>query len=119
MQVDIVREPDLSKIDHLFVLLAEGPLEDGDVPKSVHKLVTGAGFSGRTEEVITLLVAEKRKVTLVGLGKRDALSLRGVRAAIATAGRTAKKHRDARIGLALPYALPGLDRKSTRLNSSH
>ena len=115
MQVDIVREPDLARIDHLFILLAEGPLADDDVPKSVHKFVSGAGFSGRSEEVITLLWAEKRKVTLIGLGKRDALSLRGVRSAIATAGRTAKKHRDPHICLALPYTLPGLDAEQTTL----
>ncbi len=115
MKVDIVRDPDLAKIDHLFVLLAEGPLEDDDVPKPVQKAVTAAGFSGRSEETITLLVAERRKVTLIGLGKRDALTLRGVRSAIATAGRTAKKHRDARIGFYLGYPLPGLDAEQTTL----
>jgi leucyl aminopeptidase len=115
MQVDIVRDPDLEKIDHLFILLAEGPLDDAEVPKSVHKPVSAAGFSGRTEEVITILAAEKRKVTLIGLGKRDALSLRSVRAGIATAGRTAKKHRDARVALSMPYTLPGFDAEETTL----
>ena len=55
MKVDIARDPDLAKIDHLFVLLAESFAED-DVPKTLHKAVTAAGFSGRSEETITLLV---------------------------------------------------------------
>src|SRR5215212_4329323 len=97
MKVDIVRDVDLSKLDHLFVLLPEG---GGDVPASAKKYVDQAGFSGRSEETITILAAEKRKVTLIGIGKRESLTLRGLRAGIAAAGRTAKRHRDAKIALA-------------------
>lgn len=114
MKVDIVHEPNLSKIDHLFVLLAEGATAP-DLPGQIRKTVESAGFSGRTEEVITLLVAERRKVTLIGLGKRDTLSLRGARAAITTAGRTARKQRDTHIAVHLPYDLPGFDAEETAL----
>jgi leucyl aminopeptidase len=115
MKVDIVREPDFAKLDHLFVAIAEGPLEDAEIPKPLHKTIAAARFSGRSEEVITLLAAPDHKITLIGLGKRDALTLRGARAAIATAGRTAKKHRDAKIGFHFPYTLPGLDAEQTTL----
>jgi leucyl aminopeptidase len=113
MQVDIVREPKLSKIDHLFVLLAEGK---HDVPwEPVQKAIRDAKFEGRSDESITILSGEPRKVTLIGLGKEDKLTHRGVRAAITSAGRTAKKHRDARIALFLPYPLPGKDANATAL----
>jgi hypothetical protein len=46
MQVDILREPKLSKIDHLFVLLAEG---NHDVPwDSVKKAIRESKFEGRS-----------------------------------------------------------------------
>jgi leucyl aminopeptidase len=112
MQVDIVRDPKLSKIDHLFVLLAEG---GQDLPDAVKKLVRDAKFEGRSEETLTILAGEPRKITLIGLGKEDALTHRGVRGAVTTAGRTAKKHRDARIALLFPYTLPGMDADRTAL----
>lgn len=114
MKVDIVREPNLSKIDHLFLLLAEGASEK-DAPEPVRKYVAGSGFGGRSEEVITILAAEGRKVTLIGLGKRESLSLRGVRVAIATAGRTGRKQRDTHIAIHLPYAIGGLTQDETTL----
>ena len=113
MQVDIVREPKLSKIDHLFVLLAEGK---HDVPwDSVKKAIRESKFEGRSDESITILNGEPRKVTLIGLGKADAVTHRGVRAAVTAAGRTAKKHRDARIALFLPDTLPRMDANATAL----
>ena len=112
MKVDIVREPNLSKIDHLFILLAEGATA-ADLPDALRKYIDGTGFSGRGEESITILAADKRKVTLVGLGKRDAITLRSIRAAITGAGRTAKKQRDTHIALYLPYDLPGFDTAET------
>ncbi|HUP59511.1 MAG TPA: leucyl aminopeptidase [Thermoanaerobaculia bacterium] len=107
MQVDISRELKLSKIANLFVLLAEGK-DHGALPDVVAKAVREAGFEARSEEAITVLAGEPRKITLIGLGKRDALSVRGVRAAIGAAGRTAKKHRDKSIGVIVPYTLPNL-----------
>ncbi len=113
MQVDILREPKLSKIDHLFVLLAEGT---SDVPwDSVKKAIRESKFEGRAEESITILNGEPRKVTLIGLGKLDTLTRRGMRGGVTAAGRIAKKHRDARIAVFFPHTLPNLDANLTAL----
>jgi len=114
MQVDIARELKPSRTDHLFVLLAEGK-RDEDLPEAVTSAVAGAEFEGRSEEVLTILAGTPRKITLIGLGKRDALTHRVVRGAIAAAGRTAKKQRDAKIALLFPYTLPGMDADQTAL----
>ncbi len=114
MQVDISHDAKLSKIDHFFVLLAEGKLDVG-LPEVVKQAVRDAKFEGRSEEVLTILTREPRKVTLIGLGKHDALTLRCTRAGITTAGRTAKKQRDAKIALLFPYTLPGMDADATAL----
>jgi leucyl aminopeptidase len=114
MQVDISREVKLPKIDHLFVLLAEGKTSV-ELPDAVKAAVKSAKFEGRAEEAITILNGEPRKLTLIGLGKHEALTLRAARAGITTAGRTAKKHRDAKIALLFPYTLPGLDADETAL----
>jgi leucyl aminopeptidase len=102
MQVDIVREAKYSKVDHLFVLLAEG---GQDAPDVVKKAIRESKFEGRADEVLTILAGEPRKITLIGLGKADAITHRGMRAAVTTAGRTAKKHRDATIALLFPYTI--------------
>ncbi len=112
MQVDISRDVKLSKLDHLFVLLAEGKL-DVEIPAVAKKAVADARFEGRGEEVLTILAAEPRKVTLIGLGKHESLTLRGARAGITAAGRIAKKQRDAKIALLLPYELPNMDADET------
>ena len=113
MQVDIVREAKFPKIDHLFVLLAE---ESHDVPwEPVKKAIRDAKFEGRSDESITILTGEPRKVTLIGLGKENTLTHRGVRGAITSAGRMAKKHRDARIAVYFPYTLPRMDANGTAL----
>src|SRR5688572_22824766 len=108
MQVDISRDLKLSKISHLFVLLAEGK-DRGALPEAVEKAIRDAGFEGRSDETITVLAGEPRKITLIGLGKRESLSLRGLRASIGLIGRTAKKQRDKAIGVIVPYTLPNLD----------
>ena len=113
MQVDIVPDLKLSKIDHLFVLLPEG---NRDVPwDSVKNAIRESKFEGRCDESITILSGEPRKVTLIGLGKEDSITHRGVRGAVTAAGRTAKKHRDARIALFLPIPLPRMDANATAL----
>ena len=105
MKVEITREPKLSKLDHLFVLLAEKP-KDADLIAPlrdlVHDTVKGARFEGRADESITVLAEEPRKVTLIGLGKQDALSIRGLRAAFHSIGKIAQKQRDDRIGVVYP-----------------
>jgi leucyl aminopeptidase len=114
MQVEITRDAKLSKIDHLFVLLAEGGL-DAELPDVVTTAVNDAKFQGRSEESLTILAKQPRKVTLIGLGKSEALTYRGVRAAITAAGRIAKKQRDAKIALLFPYLLPNLNADETAL----
>ncbi|HYC60940.1 MAG TPA: leucyl aminopeptidase [Thermoanaerobaculia bacterium] len=114
MQVDISRDVKLSKIDHLFVLLAEGKI-DVELPAAVAKAVRDAKFEGRGDEALTILSSEPRKITLIGLGKHETLTLRCARAGVTAAGRTAKKHRDAKIAMIFPYALPDLDANETAL----
>ena len=114
MQVDIVREIKPSKIDHLFVLLAEGK-HDVPLPDPVTKALRDSKFEGRSDESITILAGEPRKITLIGLGKADAMTHRGVRAGVTAAGRLAKKHRDANIALLFPYQLPRMDADATAL----
>ncbi|HVG23575.1 MAG TPA: leucyl aminopeptidase [Thermoanaerobaculia bacterium] len=113
MQVDIVRDAKLSKIDHLFVLLAEGA-RDVAIP-AVQKAIDDAKFGGRSDETLTVLAGEPRKITLIGLGKSDAITHRAMRGAVTAAGRTAKKHRDANIALLFPYPLPRMDADQTAL----
>ncbi|HVR40673.1 MAG TPA: leucyl aminopeptidase [Thermoanaerobaculia bacterium] len=116
MHVDLSRDPKLAAVDHLFVLLAESP-GDAQLPSSVRKLVeksvADSGFGGRVEEAITLLAGEPRKLTLIGLGKEDKLSLRGTRTALAAIARVAKKQRDKSIAVVFPYLLPDHDNANT------
>ena len=114
MDVTLNKEPKWSKIDHLFVVLTEN---DNQFPiKSMQKVVRDSGFKGRSEETITLLADEPRKVTLIGAGEKSKLSLRTIRAAIYLIGKTAKKQRDKSIAVAIPYKIPDLDAaQSTRV----
>jgi leucyl aminopeptidase len=115
MQVEISREPKWSKIDHLFVLLAENSKapRDPQVPKAVAKAIGDSGFSGRSDESITLLSDEPRKVTLMGLGKEDALSLRILRRALFSLAKIARRHRDETIAVVYPYPLPDATEEET------
>ncbi|MCU1347959.1 MAG: aminopeptidase [Acidobacteria bacterium] len=122
MQVEISREPKWSKVDHLFVLLAEDSKapRDPQLPKDVAKAIGESGFTGRSEESITLLAGEPRKVTLIGLGKEEALTLRGLRAALFSVAKTAKRHRDANIAVVYPYNVPKATAEETlRLIADH
>ena len=105
MDVTLNQEPKWSKIDHLFVLLAENDKPPKDLGKSIQKLVDGSGFKGNSDETITLLSSEPRKVTLMGLGKRDAINLRLIRTALYAIGKLARKQRDRSIAVAMPYAI--------------
>ncbi len=108
MEVLINAEPRLSKLDHLFVLLAEG-----DKPRAWRKPIDHSGFAGRKDEAITIVHGEPKKLTLLGLGKREKLSIRSVRAAIYSVAKTAKKHRDKAIGVSVPYVLGALSAEET------
>ncbi len=115
MRVEIVREPKFQKIDHLFVILAEG--EHLDVTASVKaiakKAVAAAKFTGRTDESITMLSNHPKKVTLLGLGKKASLSIRGLRGALYSVAKIAKKQRDKNIAVLFPYALPTFTEEET------
>jgi leucyl aminopeptidase len=108
MEVSINSDPKLSKLDHLFVLVLEG-----DKPDAWKQSIDDAGFAGRADQSITVLNGEPKKLTLVGLGKREKLSIRGVRAAIYSVAKTAKKHRDRNIGVVLPYVVDPLNAEET------
>ena len=114
MDVTLNKDPNWSKIDHLFVVLTEN---DNQFPiKSMQKVVRDSGFKGRSEETITFLADGPRKVTLIGAGDKSKLSLRTIRAAIYSIGKTAKKQRDTSIAVAIPYKIPDFDAaQSTRV----
>ncbi|HET7711904.1 MAG TPA: leucyl aminopeptidase, partial [Thermoanaerobaculia bacterium] len=116
MRVDISRDPKLNKIDHLFVLLTE-KAEGAEFPPAVaeiaRKATADSKFGGRADESITLLTTAPPKTTLIGLGKRDALTLRGIRAGLYNAAKTAKRHRDRSIAVVVPYLLDGMDVAAT------
>src|ERR1700737_5613690 len=108
MDVTITRDPRYSKIDNLFVLLAKKARPSG-LPKPVQEAIADSAFTGRADETITVLSHEPRKITLVGLGKRDALTIRGIRAALYSVGKTAKRLRDRSIAVTLPYTIGELN----------
>jgi len=100
MDVTLNPDPKFSKIDHLFVLLAEN--EKRSPIKSVQRVLSASGFTGRADEAITVLSDTPRKITLMGLGKRDAITLRSIRAALYSIGKTARKQRDRSIAVSVP-----------------
>jgi len=114
MDVSLNKEPKLSKIEHLFVVLAEN--EKSFPIRSLQKIYKDSGFEGRDGETLTLLADEPRKVTLVGAGKKDKLTMRGIRAALYAIAKIAKKNRDRSIAVSVPYEVPDLDAdESTRV----
>jgi leucyl aminopeptidase len=105
MKVDISREPKLTKIDHVFALVPEKPRgADAPYPPAVRKAIDDSKFDGRTDESITILSGEPWKITLVGVGKEDAVTIRTLRQGLFTIAKIAKKHRDTNIGVAAPFA---------------
>jgi leucyl aminopeptidase len=112
MQADVVRDVKFSKLDHLFVLVAEKP-RSGEFPDVAQDAIGSAGFEGRADESITIVAKEPEKITLIGLGKEDALTLRGLRTALYAVAKTAKTHRSTNIGVVAPYTLRGLDAAQT------
>ena len=106
MNVEIVRDPKLSKIDHLFILTPEKA--DGDLPDAISSIATDitkrSKFEGRSDETITTLHETPRKVTLIGLGKE--VSIRCVKSGLAAAAKIAQKQRDRSIAVAVAAILP-------------
>ncbi len=114
MKVEVSRDAKLHKLDHVFALVSEGG--KGNFPDAVRQAIADSGFAGRSEESITVLAGEPKKITLLGLGKDDALTLRNVRAGLYAIAKTAKKHRSANIGVVVPYTIRGLsDTDSVRV----
>ncbi len=119
MKVEIARDPKLSKIDHLFILIPEK--RDGELPDAIGPIAgditARSRFEGRSEETITVLLDAPRKVTLVGLGKE--VSIRCMKSGLATAAKIAQKQRDRRIAVAVATALPQTDAEtSTKMIAS-
>jgi len=108
MDVTITREPKVAKADHLFVLIAEGSRPDVDIAAKAMQTIAAAGFTGRAEDTLTTVAGEPKKITLVGIGKEDALTIRCLRTAIYSIAKVAKKQRDRNIIVVLPYVLPKL-----------
>ncbi|MGK2858181.1 MAG: leucyl aminopeptidase [Thermoanaerobaculia bacterium] len=118
MNVTVSRELTLSSIDHLYVFVTEEM--NLDIPARlrarVERAVADSGFEGRSDESITILAGTPRKLTLVGLGKGEKLSHRGLRAAIYALGKAARRNRDRKIGVALCASFPNAGAEaSTRL----
>jgi leucyl aminopeptidase len=118
LNVTVSRELTLANIDHLYVLVTEEMNLDlpARLRARVERAVADSAFEGRSDESITLLAATPRKLTLVGLGKAEKLTHRGIRAAIYAVGKTARRQRDKKIGVAFCASFPhaGIE-VSTRL----
>lgn len=123
MQVTISREPKFQKIDHLFVLVAERTRDvdaPGPIREAVETLIEGSGFSGRADETISTVSTTPRKLTLIGVGKSGDFSLRALRTGLFHAAKIARKHRDHRIAVVVPYSISGTDSATTtRLAASY
>jgi leucyl aminopeptidase len=113
MDVTITRDPKVAKADHLFVLIAEGSKPDVAIAAKAMEAVAAIGFAGRADDSLTSLAGEPKKITLVGIGKEDALTIRGLRAAIYGIAKTARKQRDRNIVVVLPYAVPKIGAEET------
>ena len=120
MHVDVNDAPKLSKIDHLYVLLAKGgtPMLADSIATIVQDAVERSGFEGRSDESITILNEQPRKLTLVGLGKREEFSIRALRTALFTVAKTAARHRDRRIAVALTFSWPDSRLAATLLSQA-
>ena len=82
MDVTITREPKVAKADHLFVLIAEGSKPDVAVAAKAMQAIAAAGFSGRADESLSTVAGEPKKITLIGIGKAESLTIRGLRTAL-------------------------------------
>jgi leucyl aminopeptidase len=118
LNVEIQKNPKLTKLDHLFVLLTEAEgKRQVDLPEAVASLadplIERSRFSGRNDDLITLLSDGPAKVSLIGLGRDELLSTRSLRMALYAVGKIARRGRDKKIAVVLPYTLPGLDAEKT------
>jgi leucyl aminopeptidase len=113
MDVTITREPKVAKADHLFVLIAENSKPDVAVAAQAMKAISDAGFTGKAEESLTTVAGEPKKITLIGIGKHHALTIRVLRTALYSVAKMAKKQRDRNIVVVLPYSVAKLSADET------
>ena len=113
MDVTITREPKVAKADHLFVLIAEGARPDVAVAAKSMQAIAASGFAGRADESLSTVAGEPKKITLIGIGKAESLTIRGLRTAIYSIAKMAKKQRDRNIIVVMPVAVPKLGAEET------
>ena len=113
MDVTITREPKLAKADHLFVLIAENSHPDVASAAGAMKAIADAGFTGKADESLTTVAGEPKKITLLGIGKQDAFTVRVLRTALYSVAKMAKKQRDRNIIVVLPFVVAKLDADET------
>jgi leucyl aminopeptidase len=113
MDVTITRDPKVASADHLFVLIAENGHPDVAVAAKAMKAIGDAGFTGKADESLTTVAGEPKKITLVGIGKLEELTIRVLRAALYSVAKMAKKQRDRHIIVVLPYVVKNLDADGT------
>jgi leucyl aminopeptidase len=121
VNISLSRRPRFSRIDNLFLLLAEGETGaafpfDSTLNKKIAAAISRSGFAGRQDEGLTILLdGEPKKLTLIGVGKPDAFNHRTARAAIQGIARIAQRNADASIAVYSPRMLPGDDAEDTAL----
>jgi leucyl aminopeptidase len=108
MDVTITREPKIAKADHLFVLIAENSKPEMPAAAKAMQAIAAAGFTGRAEESLTTAAGEPKKITLIGVGKESAFTIRSLRISLYSIGKTARKQRDRNIIVVLPFAVATL-----------
>jgi len=118
VRVDVTKEPKLSKIEELFILLTENDSAPSGLPKElgaeVAAAISEAAFKGRSDEGITILrPGSPSRITLIGLGKAERISARLLKAALYGVAKIARRNRAEHIAVAFPYTLPGHDLQST------
>ena len=113
MDVTITREPKVAKADHLFVLIAEGARPDVAVAAKSMQAIAASGFAGRADESLSTVAGEPKKITLIGIGKAESLTIRGLRTAIYSIAKMAKKQRDRNIIVVMPVSVPKLGAEET------
>jgi len=110
--------PETKRLDHVFFLVAEDDTAYSsglppELSRSFDRIRQQSGFAGKSDESVTAFVDIPRKITLTGLGKRNALSARSLKVALYAMAKTARKSKDRTIALVFPYQLPHLSREET------
>src|SRR3954449_2510499 len=113
MDVTITREPKVAKADHLFVLIAEGSKPDVAVAAKAMQAIAAGGFSGGADESLSTVAGEPKKITLIGIGKAEALTIRGLRTAIYSIAKMARKQRDRNIIVVVPVVIAKVGAEET------